>query len=87
MTTSAPTSAIASDALAKRNVAVLVLCQAVMGAQIPLVFVVAGLAGTTAVALCVPCDIARFDGGFGLHDHGTLAVERDANIRPSQWAL
>ena len=45
MTTSAPTSAIASDALAKRNVAVLVLCQAVMGAQIPLVFVVAGLAG------------------------------------------
>lgn len=45
MTTSAPTSATASDALAKRNVAVLVLCQAVMGAQIPLVFVVAGLAG------------------------------------------
>ena len=45
MTTSVPTSAIASDALAKRNVAVLVLCQAVMGAQIPLVFVVAGLAG------------------------------------------
>lgn len=45
MTTSAPTLAAASDALAKRNVAVLVLCQAVMGAQIPLVFVVAGLAG------------------------------------------
>ena len=45
MTTSAPTSATASDALAKRNVAVLVLCQAIMGAQIPLVFVVAGLAG------------------------------------------
>lgn len=45
MTPSAPTAAIASDALAKRNVAVLVLCQAIMGAQIPLVFVVAGLAG------------------------------------------
>lgn len=45
MTPSAPADAIASDALAKRNVAVLVLCQAIMGAQIPLVFVVAGLAG------------------------------------------
>ena len=45
MSPSAPTAAIASDALAKRNVAVLVLCQAIMGAQIPLVFVVAGLAG------------------------------------------
>lgn len=34
-----------SDRLAKRNVAVLVLAQAVLGSQMPMMFVVAGLAG------------------------------------------
>ncbi|MCB6177251.1 MFS transporter [Rhodobacter sp. Har01] len=34
-----------SDALAKRNVAVLVAAQAIMGAQLPMIFTVAGLAG------------------------------------------
>ncbi len=34
-----------ADARAKRNVAVLVLAQAILGAQMPMIFVVAGLAG------------------------------------------
>jgi MFS family permease len=36
-----------SDALAKRNVAVLVAAQAVLGAQMPMIFTVAGLAGSS----------------------------------------
>jgi len=35
-----------SDAIAKRNVAVLVAAQAVLGAQMPMIFTVAGLAGS-----------------------------------------
>jgi len=35
-----------SDRRAKRNVAVLVLAQAILGAQMPMVFVVGGLAGS-----------------------------------------
>ena len=33
------------DRRAKRNVAVLVMAQAILGAQMPMIFVVAGLAG------------------------------------------
>ncbi len=36
-----------SDAIAKRNVAVLVAAQAVLGAQMPMIFTVAGLAGSS----------------------------------------
>ncbi|GAB1363827.1 hypothetical protein MASR1M32_30630 [Rhodobacter sp.] len=36
-----------SDALAKRNVAVLVAAQAILGAQMPMIFTVAGLAGSS----------------------------------------
>jgi MFS family permease len=38
---------IPDDRLAKRNVAVLVAAQAIIGAQLPMMFTVAGLAGTT----------------------------------------
>lgn len=37
---------LVDDRLAKRNVAILIACQAILGAQMPLVFVVGGLAGT-----------------------------------------
>ncbi len=37
----------ASDRLARRNVLVLVAAQAVLGAQMPMIFTIAGLAGTT----------------------------------------
>ena len=40
----------ASDARAKRNVAVLVAAQAILGAQMPMIFVVAGLAGQSLAA-------------------------------------
>ena len=33
------------DTIAKRNVAVLILAQAIMGAQMPMIFILAGLAG------------------------------------------
>jgi MFS family permease len=36
-----------SDAIAKRNVAVLVAAQAILGAQMPMIFTVAGLAGSS----------------------------------------
>jgi MFS family permease len=36
-----------SDALARRNVRVLVAAQAILGAQMPMIFTIAGLAGTT----------------------------------------
>ncbi|MBS8271928.1 MFS transporter, partial [Halomonas litopenaei] len=36
---------IADDTRAKRNVAVLVLAQAILGAQLPMIFVVGGLVG------------------------------------------
>jgi MFS family permease len=39
------TAPLADDACARRNVTVLVLAQAVLGAQLPMIFVVAGLAG------------------------------------------
>ena len=39
------TMTILSDSSARRNVAVLVAAQAVMGAQLPMIFIVAGLAG------------------------------------------
>ncbi len=39
-----------SDARAKRNVAVLVAAQAILGAQMPMIFVVAGLAGQSLAA-------------------------------------
>ncbi|AKS46169.1 Predicted arabinose efflux permease, MFS family [Octadecabacter temperatus] len=39
------TSQIPDDSRAKRNVAVLVLAQAILGAQMPMIFVVGGLAG------------------------------------------
>jgi hypothetical protein len=39
------TQALPDDRLAKRNVAVLVAAQAVLGGQLPMMFVVAGLAG------------------------------------------
>ena len=41
------TSPAPSDALAKRNVAVLIAASAVMGAQMPMIFIIAGLAGQT----------------------------------------
>ena len=34
-----------SDSIAKRNVAVLVAAQAFLGAQMPMIFVIGGLAG------------------------------------------
>jgi len=43
--TTSPTSAPSTDSRAKRNVAVLVLAQAILGAQMPMVFVIGGLAG------------------------------------------
>lgn len=39
-----------SDTRAKRNVAVLVAAQAIMGAQMPMIFTIGGLAGTTLAA-------------------------------------
>ena len=39
------TSTLPDDNRAKRNVAVLVLAQAILGAQMPMIFVVGGLAG------------------------------------------
>lgn len=45
-----PAAPARSDAVARRNVAVLVLVQAVLGAQLPMVFTVAGLAGQTLAA-------------------------------------
>ena len=39
------TQALPDDRLAKRNVAVLVAAQAILGGQLPMMFVVAGLAG------------------------------------------
>jgi MFS family permease len=42
-----PTPAAMSDAIAKRNVAVLVAAQAILGAQMPMIFTVAGLAGSS----------------------------------------
>jgi MFS family permease len=41
------TAPLPDDRLAKRNVAVLVAAQAIIGAQLPMMFTVAGLAGTT----------------------------------------
>ncbi len=38
---------VADDSRAKRNVAVLVAAQAILGAQLPMIFVIGGLAGTT----------------------------------------
>lgn len=45
MTNTAPTSPAHDDSRAKRNVAVLVAAQAILGAQMPLIFTVGGLAG------------------------------------------
>ncbi|MDJ0827600.1 MAG: MFS transporter [Rhodobacter sp.] len=45
MTDLAPAQAPAADARAKRNVAILVLAQAFLGAQMPMIFVLGGLAG------------------------------------------
>ncbi len=39
------TNTLSDDAVARRNVAVLVAAQAIMGAQLPMMFTVAGLAG------------------------------------------
>ena len=36
-----------SDATTRRNVAVLVAAQAILGAQLPMIFTIAGLAGST----------------------------------------
>ncbi|MFZ5709772.1 MAG: MFS transporter, partial [Pseudomonadota bacterium] len=47
MTDAASPPPIVDDARAKRNVVVLVLAQAVLGAQMPMIFTVAGLAGQT----------------------------------------
>ena len=47
MTQSAPLPPVIDDRLARRNVAVLVLSQAVLGAQMPMIFTVAGLAGAS----------------------------------------
>jgi|GEM_PF-2889160 len=45
MTNTAPASPAHDDSRAKRNVAVLVAAQAILGAQMPLIFTVGGLAG------------------------------------------
>ena len=45
MTNTAPASPAHDDSRAKRNVAVLVSAQAILGAQMPLIFTVGGLAG------------------------------------------
>jgi MFS family permease len=45
MTNTAPTNPAHDDSRAKRNVAVLVAAQAILGAQMPLIFTVGGLAG------------------------------------------
>lgn len=45
MTLDAPATAPASDSLARRNVLVLVAAQAILGAQMPMIFTIAGLAG------------------------------------------
>jgi len=45
MTKTAPASPAHDDHRAKRNVAVLVAAQAILGAQMPLIFTVGGLAG------------------------------------------
>ncbi|MFM2355026.1 MAG: Riboflavin transporter RfnT, partial [Pseudomonadota bacterium] len=42
-----PASALPGDARARRNVVVLVLAQAILGAQMPMIFTIAGLAGLT----------------------------------------
>ncbi|MFN3294258.1 MAG: MFS transporter, partial [Gemmobacter sp.] len=38
---------MSTDALARRNVMVLVAAQAVLGAQLPMIFTIAGLAGSS----------------------------------------
>ena len=46
---------VMSDSRAKRNVVVLVLAQSVLGAQMPMLFIVGGLAGQSlATNICFP---------------------------------
>ena len=47
------------DTIAKRNVAVLILAQAIMGAQMPMIFILAGLAGQSLAKQCLLCHLAH----------------------------
>lgn len=47
MIQSAPPSPVVDDRLARRNLAILVLSQAILGAQMPMIFTIAGLAGAS----------------------------------------
>ncbi len=70
MTATLEPDALVSDARAKRNVMVLVAAQAILGAQMPMLFVVGGLAGgMLAWHVCfatLPIALIVF-GGLGLY--------------------
>ena len=64
MTNTAPASPAHDDSRAKRNVAVLVSAQAILGAQMPLIFTVGGLAGlmiaTSPALATIPISLIVF---------------------------
>ena len=70
--------------LAKRNVAVLICAQAILGSQMPMIFTVGGLAGQSLASnACFAT--SYFNDCAGLHDYSFPSIKLNAKIWKKIW--
>ena len=77
-------SIMRDNQLAKRNVAVLICAQAILGAQMPMIFTVGGLAGqslaSNACFATMPISMS-----IGLYDNSFSSLKLNAKIWKTIW--
>ena len=73
--------------MAKRNLIVLVLANALLGAQMPMMFTIAGLAGQSLASECLLRHLADHHDSAGVNAECVPFVDVDATLQPPGWVL